>query len=201
MGRVVSKRTASPAPLQLVFCSLLSVAILTEYLSAQEVEQTRGDYQIGPGDVLDIMVWRNEDLALTVTVRPDGWISLPLVNDVRAAGRTPMQLRDALSEKLEEFISAPSVSVVVTEVRSFKVSVLGKVMSPGRYELDGPTTVLDILALAGGFDEFSSPEEIYVLRPMGETYKRITVRYSVATSAGGRMDNVSLKPGDFVIVP
>jgi polysaccharide export outer membrane protein len=196
-----SKRTLNPLSVQLLCAALLTVAVLCETSWAQEGNQARGDYQIGPGDELEIIIWRNTELSRTVTVRPDGWISLPLVNDVRAAGFTPMQLRDALSKNLEEFISAPSVSVIVTQVRSFKVSILGKVMSPGRYELHGPTTVLDLLALAGGFQEFSSPNEIYILRPAEEAYERITFKYSVATSAGGRVDNVQLKPGDFVIVP
>ncbi len=195
------KRRGNAIIRQLVYVAMLSVGMVSEISSSQEENQTRGEYKIGPGDVLDIVVWRNEELTLPATVRPDGWISLPLVNDIRAAGLTPMQLRDNLSVKLEEFISAPSVSVIVTAVRSFRVTVLGKVMSQGRYELDGPTTVLDILAMAGGFEEFSSPEDIYILRPIEATYKRINFRYSVATSAGGRIDNIQLKPGDFVIVP
>src|SRR5206468_4817575 len=109
------------------------------------------DYRIGPEDVLDIAVWHNEAMSRTVPVRPDGKISLPLLNDIQAAGLTPMQLRDALSKKLEEYMPTPEVSVIVKEVHSFKVSVVGEVKRPGRHELKSQATVLDILALAEGF--------------------------------------------------
>ena len=186
---------------QLLLAALMVMGAFPEIASTQTANQTQGDYRIGAGDVLDIVVWRNQELTMSVPVRPDGWISLPLVNDVRVAGLTPMQLRETLSEKLEEFISTPNVSVIVTQANSFKVSILGNIRSPGRYQLDGPTTVLDLLAMAGGFVEFSSAEEIYILRPRTETYKRITFKYSVATHAGGKSVNIPLKPGDFIIVP
>src|SRR5437660_9568269 len=108
-----------------------------------------GDYRIGPEDLLDIAVWNNTAISRAVPVRPDGKISLPLLNDVQAAGLTPMQLRDALTKKLVEYVPAPEVSVIVREVRSFTVSVIGELRNPGRYELRSRTTVLDVLARAG----------------------------------------------------
>src|SRR5207249_4439847 len=110
-------------------------------------------YRIGPEDMLQISVWKNDALSKLVPVRPDGMISLPLLHDVQAAGLTPMELRDTLARKLTDFMPAPEVSVIVTDVRSFKVSVIGEVHKPARYELKGRTTVLDVLALAGGFNE------------------------------------------------
>src|SRR5262249_375548 len=104
-------------------------------------------YRIGPEDMLQITVWKNEAMSRIVPVRPDGIITLPLLHDVQAAGRTPMELRDDLAKKLVEFMPAPEVSVIVTDVRSFKVSVIGEVAKPARYELKSWTTVLDVLAL------------------------------------------------------
>ena len=115
-----------------------------------------GDYKIGPEDVLDIAVWSNTALSRTVPVRPDGKISIPLLNDVQAAGLTAMQLRDVLTKRLSEYVPTPEVSVIVREVRSFKVSVLGEIKTPGRYEIKSRTTILDILAQAGPFSDFAS---------------------------------------------
>ena len=107
-----------------------------------------GDYRIGPEDLLHIIVWKNDPMSRIVLVRPDGHISLPLLNDVKAAGLTPMQLRDILVKNLAEYMPSPEVSVIVNDIRSFKVSVIGEVIRPGRYELKSATTALDVLAAA-----------------------------------------------------
>src|SRR5215471_1814884 len=114
------------------------------------------EYRIGPEDVLLISVWKNEVMTRTVSVRPDGMISLPLLNDVQAAGLTPPELRLALIKRLQEYMPDPDVSVIVQDVRYFKVSVIGEVAKPGRFELKSRTTVLDVLAQAGGFSNFAS---------------------------------------------
>ena len=114
------------------------------------------DYRIGPEDVLAISVWQNAELSRAVPVRPDGKISVPLVNDVQAAGLTPMELRESLIAKLREFMPTAEVSVVVTEMNSFKVSVIGEVKRSERYRLRGPATVLDVLAMAGGFQDWAN---------------------------------------------
>ena len=158
-------------------------------------------YRIGPEDTLQIAVWKNEAISKTVPVRPDGMISLPLVNDVRAAGLTPMELRDQLANKLAEYIPNPEVSVIVTDVRSFKVSVLGEVAKPARYELKSWTTVLDVLALAGGLTEFAARSRIVILRHEGRTLKRIPFNYNKAIGADGEQANLDLRPGDIVLVP
>jgi polysaccharide export outer membrane protein len=159
------------------------------------------DYRIGPEDVLQVIVWKNEALSRSVAVRPDGRISLPLLDDVQAAGRTTRDLREYLTTKLSEFMAAPEVSVIVTDVRSMKVSVIGEIPKPGRYELKSRTTVLDILALAGGFGQFASRSRIVILRPEGEGMKRIPFNYNKVVSAGGEQDNIYLQPGDIVVVP
>src|SRR5262249_27242767 len=131
------------------------------------------EYRIGPEDVLQISVWKNENLTRTVPVRPDGKISLPLLNDIEVAGYTPMQFRDVLAKRLEEYMPTPEVSVIVAEPRSFKVSVMGEVLKPGRFELRARTTVLDVLAMAGGLSQFASKSRIAILRPDGKGMKRI----------------------------
>jgi polysaccharide export outer membrane protein len=158
-------------------------------------------YRIGPEDVLQVVVWKNDALTRTVPVRPDGMISLPLLDDVQAAGLTPLELRDLLAKRLTEYIPSPEVSVIVTEVRSLKVSVLGQVMKPGRYELRSWATVLDILAMAGGFTDYAARSRIVVLRPEGRAMKRLPFNYDRAAADGAGQVNFYLRPGDIVLVP
>ena len=160
-----------------------------------------GEYKVGPDDVLDIAVWNNTAISRTVPVRPDGKISLPLLNDVQAAGLTAMQLRGVLTKKLAEYVPTPEVSVIVREVRSFKVSVIGEVKTPGRYELKSRATVLDVLAQAGPFSDFASRARIFVLRLNGTTMKRIPFNYNKVIAADGEAENFLLQPGDIVVVP
>src|SRR4029079_9900900 len=115
----------------------------------------QGSYHVVAGDVLDVIVWRNKDLSMQVTVRPDGWISYPLAGELRAADSTVVAIQNTLQENLAKYVTTPIVTVVVTRVANLKVSVLGKVRQPGRYDLQGPTTVLDVLALAGGPTEYA----------------------------------------------
>jgi len=182
--------------------------IVTGLAAAQEqanghsrVAGAGDDYKIGPEDVLDIAVWNNTAISRTVPVRPDGKISLPLLNDVQAAGLTAMQLRGVLTKKLDEYVPTPEVSVIVREVRSFKVSVIGEVKTPGRYELKSRATVLDVLAQAGPFSDFASRARIFVLRLNGTTMKRIPFNYNKVIAADGEAENFLLQPGDIVVVP
>src|SRR5216117_3296212 len=165
------------------------------------VQSCPAAYVIGPEDVLDVSVWGNPDLTRTVPVRPDGKISIPLLNDVQAAGLTAMQLRDVLTKRLSEYVPTPEVSVIVREVRSFKVSVLGEIKTPGRYEIKSRTTILDILAQAGPFSDFASRARIFVLRLNGATMKRIPFNYNKVIAADGEAENLVLQPGDIIVVP
>jgi polysaccharide export outer membrane protein len=158
-------------------------------------------YRIGPEDVLQIVVWNNDALTRTVPVRPDGKISLPLLNDVQADGLTPTELRDDLTKKLASYISNPEVSVIVVEVRSFKVSVLGEVLKPGRYDLKSWATVMDALAMAGGPNEYAKRSGIVVMRQNGRRTDRIPFDYDRARSGEGNAINFYLRPGDIVLVP
>ena len=155
-------------------------------------------YRIGPEDLLQISVWKNEAMTRAALVRPDGKISLPLVNDVQAAGLTALELREVLTGKLKEYIPSPEVSVIVTDVRSLKVSVIGEVARPGRYDLKSWTTVLDVLAIAGGFTQFASRSRIVILTPDGKTMKRIPFNYN---RVAGEQENFYLRNGDIVLVP
>jgi polysaccharide export outer membrane protein len=163
--------------------------------------QEIGRFVIGPEDSLQISVWRNEALTRLVLVRPDGMISLPLLDDVQAAGLTPLQLRDLLAERLTEFIPSPQVSVIVADIRSFKVSIIGEVGRPGRYELKSWTTVLDILAQAGGLLQTANRNRIVILRPNGREFQRIPFNYNKLITAGGEQENMYLQPNDILLVP
>ena len=171
-------------------------------VGAAERDANRGAapdaYRIGPEDVLHVSVWKNEAMSRAVPVRPDGKISLPLLNDVQAAGLTTLELREVLTKKLAEYMPSPEVSVIVTEVRSFKVSVIGEVARPGRFELKSWTTVLDVLALAGGFTQFAARSRIVILQPDGKTMKRIPFNYN---KIAGDQENFYLRNGDIVLVP
>jgi polysaccharide export outer membrane protein len=189
-----------------------SVAFGERCLARQEparaLEGCTASYVIGPEDVLDIAVWKNTEISRTVPVRPDGKISLPLLNDVQAAGLSPMQLRESLTKALSAYMPEPAVSVLVREVHSFKVTVIGQVKAPGRYELKDRATVLDVLALAGGPNEYAARNRIVVLRQDQPATVQIPFPYdrltSKGSSKGGSKDspeNFCVKPGDVILVP
>ena len=157
------------------------------------------DYKIGIDDVLDIAVWNNTTVSRTVPVRPDGKISLPLLNEVQAAGLTPSQLRASLMAKLVEYMPTPELSVIVREVHSNKISVLGEVRKAGRYEISQRATVLDAVALAGGFNDFARRTKLVIMRQEGNGTKRIPINYNRIVA--DEDDNVVLQPGDIVVVP
>ena len=158
------------------------------------------DYKIGPEDLLDISVWKNPELSRTVPVRPDGKVSLPLVNDIQAAGLTPTALRQQLIDRLAEFIPAPEVAVIVREVHSMKVAVVGSVKTPGRYELKSAATVLEMIALAQGFTDFAARDRVVVLRQVNGETKRIPFNYR-KVAAGDEQSNLVVQPGDIIVVP
>jgi polysaccharide export outer membrane protein len=159
------------------------------------------EYRIGPEDVLSISVWKNEPMSRVLPVRPDGMISLPLIDDVMAAGLTPAELRNVLAQKLAEYVPSPAVTVIVNDVKSFKVSVIGEVIRPARYELKSRTSVLDVLALAGGFNQFAARNRVVVLRQEGDKKVRIPFNYNRVTAGASDEENLYLRPGDIVLVP
>jgi len=158
-------------------------------------------FVIGNDDVLAINVWKEPDISRSIPVRSDGKISLPLVGEVQAAGLTPLKLEKDIAEKLKSYISEPEVTVMVQQVNSQKFNILGQVSKPGSYVIANSPTVLDAIALAGGFRDFAKRKSIYVLRhsPSGET--RLPFNYKEVSEGRNMSQNVQLQPGDTIIVP
>lgn len=159
------------------------------------------DYVIGTDDQLVIIFWREKDMSAEVSVRPDGKISLPLLNDIQAAGLTPEQLRLALTEAAGKYIEEPTVTVVVKAINSRRVFITGQVAKPGPYLLTSPTTVLQALASAGGVSEYAKTDQIQVIRT--ENGKTTSYRFNYKDVLKGKKleQNVLLKPGDTIIIP
>jgi len=168
----------------------------------KETPQKNDDtYIIGAGDVLAITVWREPSISGTYPVRPDGKITFPLINDIKAQGLTPLKMKEELEKRLKDFIANPIVTVGVQEVNSKNIFILGKVNQPGRYPLLNPTTVLQAIAQAGGLAEWAEGDEIVILRTEGGKQEKIEFDYD-EVSKGKRLEqNIFLKPGDTIIVP
>ncbi len=160
-----------------------------------------GQYIIGPEDVLHIHVWKEDALSRTIPVRVDGKISLPLIDDIQAAGLTPLELKEVINEKLTKFISNPTASVIVVEMNSFKVFVSGQIRAPGVYRLRSETTLVQLISMAGGFTEWADQKGILILRKEKGQELRITVNYKKALKGEIPSAQLVLKPGDTIIVP
>lgn len=158
-------------------------------------------YVIGPEDVLDINVWKEPDMTRIVPVRPDGKISLPLINDVQAAGSTPQQLAAAVKEKLRKFLTDPQVTVIVTQINSQRIYVMGEVLRAGAFPLIPGMTVLQALANAGGFTTFANVKKIHVLRTVNGKRTEMPFNYREVLNGGNDDQNIKLEPGDTVVVP
>jgi polysaccharide export outer membrane protein len=163
-------------------------------------ESRTAEYYIGPEDILDILVWKNPELSRTVPVRPDGMVSLPLVNDIRAAGLTPSELRTQITQRLSEYVPSAEVAVIIREVHSVKVAVVGAVRVPGRYEVKSASTVLELIAQAQGLTEFASRDRIVVIRQTGNGSERIPFNYR-RVAQGSEKDNFFVQAGDIIVVP
>jgi polysaccharide biosynthesis/export protein len=157
-------------------------------------------YVIGPEDMLFVSVWKEPDLTNTLPVRADGMISLPLLNDVQAAGLTPMQLANSITEKLKKYVSDPHVTVVVTQMNSKRIYVMGEVLKSGPMNLLPDMTVLQALS-AAGLTQFANTKGIYVLRNQGGTQTKIPVNYKKLIKGESMDQNLVLKPGDTLVVP
>jgi polysaccharide export outer membrane protein len=185
-GNEDATASASPAPAALS-ASATSVVAATGYV-------------IGPDDVLVVNVWKEPDLSRSVVVRPDGKITLPLLKDMDASGSTPEQLQSRIEKGLADYVSKPSVTVIVQEAKSHKFNILGAVQKPGTYILSGPMTVLDAIALAGGLREWAKAKSIYILRmaPDGSR-KRIPFDYKKVVK--GAEQDAALEIRDTIVVP
>jgi polysaccharide export outer membrane protein len=157
---------------------------------------------IGANDVLLVNVWKEPDISHSVPVRSDGKISLPLVGELQAGGQTPRQLEQEITKRLQSYISEPEVTVIVTASNSQKVNLMGMVSRPGAYLLTRSTTVLDAIAMAGGFKDFAKQKSIYVLRQAPDgTQKRIPFNYKEVIKGKNPDQNIPLQAGDTLVVP
>jgi polysaccharide biosynthesis/export protein len=160
------------------------------------------NYVIGDDDLLEINVWKEPDLTKQIPVRSDGKISLPLVGEVQAAGRTPVQLEEEITNRLRNFITEPAVTVMVEKINSLKFNVMGEVIKPGSYSLSTNITVVDAIATAGGFRDFAKKKSIYVLHLNTDgTEARLPFNYSAFVKGKNPKQNIRLLPGDTVVVP
>jgi polysaccharide export outer membrane protein len=179
-------------------------ALQTTPAAAAAPDKAHSDdaYQIGANDVLAINVWKEPDISRSVPVRSDGKISLPLAGELQASGQTPRQLEEEITKRLKSYISDPEVTVIVSESKSQKINILGMVSRPGTYLLSGSTTVLDAIAMTGGFKDFAKQKSIYILRsnPDG-TQKRFPFNYKEVIKGKSLEQNIRLMPGDTVVVP
>ncbi len=164
------------------------------------VTPTVDSYVIGASDVLTITVWKEPTLSGVILVRPDGMISMALIGDVQASGLTPTQLSDAIATKLKKYIQDPNVSVVVTQIHSKVVYLIGEVAKKGPVEMTPGMTLIEAIASAGGLTDFANQRKIYILRTESGTQQRIPVRYKDALKGDGTL-NLALKPGDTIVVP
>ena len=189
-----------------LLCALVGAVAVAAPVSAQVVVRTEEDapnaYAIGIGDVVEISVWKNPELTTTVPVRPDGRISVPLLGDLQAAGMTPLALRQTLTERYKEFVTAPGVSVVIKEINSRKVFVTGEVATPGAYDLPPRAKLMQILAMAGGLTPYAKGR-VVVLRDRDGDGKDRRYEVQLDTIISGRKpgDNLVLQPGDTLVVP
>ena len=165
------------------------------------VENPAASYIIGPDDVLSVLFWRDKDMSVDVVVRPDGKISLPLVNDIQAGGLTPGQLRDNVNTIARRFLEEPSVTVVVKQINSRKLFITGQVEKPGPYPMSGTTTVLQLISMAGGLKEFTDGKRILIMRTKDGKQTGRMFNYREVTSGKHLEQNIELQPGDTVVVP
>jgi len=161
----------------------------------------KDDYILGPGDLVRVIVWKNEDLSGQFRVRPDGKFSMPLIGDILAEGSSTEVVSKQIQQKLKVFIDSPYVSTIVVEAASNRIFVLGEVANPGTYTISGPLTVLQALAMAGGFTEFANKEKMVLVRGIGEMQKNIPLSYNNILRSPGEESNPVLKRGDTLVVP
>jgi polysaccharide biosynthesis/export protein len=190
---------------QTVACALLAAAVVAAgashaFAQGKSVHTPPG-YVIGPLDVVGVLFWKDEDLSAEVVVRPDGKISLPLLNEIEAGGLTPEQLRLRVLESARRFVEDPTVSIVVKQINSRNVFIMGEVLKPGTYPLGGPTSVLQLIAVAGGMTEFAARDEIVLMRTADAQTVRHRVKYNEVLKGKNLEQNLLLQPGDTVVVP
>jgi polysaccharide biosynthesis/export protein len=165
------------------------------------LDRSTPPYRIGPGDILQLFVWKEPDLSRDITVRLDGKITVPLLGDVQAGGQTPADLSRDLSERLARFLTAPQVTVGISQALSARYHILGQVLRAGDFPLTRPTTILQGLAVAGGFKDFAKTDSIIIIRQQGDQQLSIPINYKRLENGHDLDQNVLLRPGDTILVP
>jgi len=158
-------------------------------------------YVIQPNDLLEIVVWGEPDISRTVLVRPDGRISLPLVQDLQASELTPVELKEQMENRLKEYVDSPNVTVIIQAIQSYKVYVIGKIQNPGGIVVAKPITVLQALTLAGGFQEYADKSDISIVRTYGREHLVFEFNYKDVIKGKKAEQNIELRSGDVVVVP
>jgi polysaccharide export outer membrane protein len=178
------------------------VKTVNEMLSGMKPEQRMGEaFLVGPGDVLEVSVWNDETLTREVIVRPDGFISFPLIGEVRAEGRSVDDLRKAVEEKMAEYVPDVPVTVMLRQLGSTRVYVIGKVQAPGAFMLQDETRVIQVLSMAGGPTTFADKGDIIVIRYVGDGEQVFEFDYDEVVRGENLSQNILLQPGDTVVVP
>jgi polysaccharide export outer membrane protein len=196
--------TTLAAALALAACTLAPLAAKDkdgDKKPAPQAPALNDEYRLGPGDKLRIEVYKDQQLSQSVQVRPDGKITLPLIGDIEATGHTPIEMRDTIAQQLKEYVTNPTVTVIVVEALASKIYVMGEVTHPGTMEMHGPTTILQALAMAGGFKEFANTKDVKVLRPNGDRGAVQTIRFNYKDVLNGDAKPFYLRSGDTVVVP
>jgi len=181
-----------------------SLPLASVYAAQETMESSlvsEASYIIEANDILEVFVWKEPDLSRSVLVRPDGFISFPLVQDLKAAGMTPAQLKANLEERLQEFLTAPNVTVIVDQIRHYRIYVTGKVQAPSSFILEKPITVLQAISLAGGIQEFADESEVKIVRPVSQGYSYLDFDYKEVIKGKNLDQNIYLESGDVVVVP
>ena len=208
-GRTPAPATTAPSTAPSTAGSTAASGASEELLSAYDRESLTAEYRIAAGDVLQVFVWREPDLSRELRVRPDGYVSVPLIGDLFAVAKTPKRLAAEFTQALSQFVNNPQVTVTLATSSTLRFYVLGKVTRAGEFPLVGRTTVMQALALAGGFLEYAKPEEIKILRQelataggKAKTHEVVlAVNYKAIAQGQSLQQNVALKAGDVVVVP
>jgi polysaccharide export outer membrane protein len=186
---------------QFDFFAITFIIIVSFWPGAVMADWSDTKYVIGPGDVLDISVWKDEDLTKQVTVLPDGKIHFPLIGEVTAAGKTVVQLREELNEKLASYVPDVSLSVIIKQAGSMLIYVIGRVNKPDRFFLTGHVDVLQALAMAGGPNPFAKKSKIMIIRKLGDETRIFPFDYDDVTNGKSLEQNIILRRGDVIVVP
>ena len=185
------------APVFLIIASILILSILC----APSLAEQPPSYEIGPNDILSIHVWKEPELTRDVTVTPDGKISFPLIGEIMVQGRTVTELKETITEKLKNYVTAPEVTVIVRESRSRIFNAIGKVNSPGTHPMTPNMTVLQALSAAGGFAEWADTKNVMIVRREGDKEVQIRFNYNDFIKGKNVKQNILLKPNDTIVVP